>query len=514
MKIAIRADASAVIGTGHMKRCITLGRELEAMGATVIYVTRKIDQASTSVLADEANIGWLPAFADEFLSHQSLVPHVNWSPVSWDEDSSQTVAELTDFNPTWVIVDHYAFDALWHVKVRESLSCKIMVIDDLADRDLVSDLLLDANYASDHELKYRNHLVSSSRTCFGPRFALLDPIYRTSPPYEFHPQVASIGIFMGGADSAGLSERALEICRDSVGFIGKIEVVTTSANPNLTRLAKICGAISNTSLLVDLPNLAEFFSRHDLQIGAGGSASWERCCVGVPSISVVAAPNQLAVTPALEAIGVTIAASVSEDEIVLADKSIARLEHVLIELLSDPSKRLKLGTNAKSLVDGFGARRAAVCLHRGDMHIRPATIDHAEMLFRWRNHPSTRKASLDTAELAYTQHLAWLERSLAAKTDRFLFVAMLGTLAVGSIRFDRISELVFEVSLYLDPDLHGLGLGQEMLIAGETQMLAVQQQPFRIDATVLPENVTSASMFSRCGYTGAPPRYSKNVCAE
>lgn len=502
------------IGTGHMKRCITLGRELEAMGATVIYVTRKIDEASTAVLAEEAHIAWLPASADDFLNHKSLVPHVHWSPVSWDEDSSQTIAELTNFKPTWVIVDHYAFDALWHSKVRKSLGCKIMAIDDLADRDLVPDLLLDANYASDHELKYRNRLPSSSRTCFGPRFALLDPIYRTSPHYEFRRQVESIGIFMGGADTAGLSEKALAICRDKAGFIGQIEVVATSANPNLTRLARICDASSNTSLLVDLPNLAEFFSRHDLQIGAGGSASWERCCVGVPSISVVAAANQLAVTPALDVIGVTMAASMSEDNIILAEKPIARLEQVLLGLLSDPCTRQKLGTKAQSLVDGFGSRRAAVCLYSGDMLIRPATIGDAELLFRWRNHPSTRKASLDTAELAYTNHLAWFERSLEAKKDRFLFVAMLGTLAVGSIRFDRISELVFEVSLYLDPDLHGLGLGKEMLIAGETQMLAVQQQPFRINATVLSENLTSAAMFLRCGYTGAPPRYSKNVCAD
>ena len=502
------------IGTGHMKRCITLGRELEAMGAAVIYVTRKIDEASTAVVGEEANIAWLPGSLDDYISHQNSAPHVNWSPVSWDEDSAQTVDELIDFRPTWVIVDHYAFDALWHDKVRKSLGCKIMVIDDLADRDLMPDLLLDANYASNHKLKYRNHLPSFARTCFGPKFALLDPIYRTCPPYEFRRQVGSIGIFMGGADTAGLSEKALAVCREKAGFIGQIEVVTTSANPNLTRLASICGATSNTSLLVDLPNLAEFFSRHDLQIGAGGSASWERCCVGVPSISVVAATNQLAVTPALDAIGVTMAASMGEDDIIFADMSMARLEHVLLGLLSNPCKRQKLGTNAKALVDGFGSLRAAVCLHCGDMHIRPATIGDAELLFRWRNHPSTRKASLNTGELAYSDHLAWLDQSLEAKTDRFLFVAMLGTLAIGSIRFDRISELVFEVSLYLDPYLHGLGLGQEMLLAGEAQMLAVQQKPFRIDATVLPENVTSASMFLRCGYTGEPPRYSKNVCAE
>ena len=67
---------------------------------------------------------------------------------------------------------------------------------------------------------------------------------------------------------------------------GPIEVVSTSANPHLRGLAAQVRADSLARLSVDLHDLAAFHARHDLQIGASGGATWERCCVGVPSLSM------------------------------------------------------------------------------------------------------------------------------------------------------------------------------------------------------------------------------------
>jgi spore coat polysaccharide biosynthesis predicted glycosyltransferase SpsG len=51
--------------------------------------------------------------------------------------------------------------------------------------------------------------------------------------------------------------------------------------------------------------MAELMIHADLAIGAGGTSTWERCFLGLPSITIVVADNQLAVTAAVAATGAT-----------------------------------------------------------------------------------------------------------------------------------------------------------------------------------------------------------------
>ena len=55
--------------------------------------------------------------------------------------------------------------------------------------------------------------------------------------------------------------------------------------------------------------MAAFFARHDLQVGAGGGATWERCCIGSPMVALVLAANQSMVVSALDCLGALRAAS-------------------------------------------------------------------------------------------------------------------------------------------------------------------------------------------------------------
>ena len=54
-------------------------------------------------------------------------------------------------------------------------------------------------------------------------------------------------------------------------------------------------------------NMAELLSVSDLAIGAAGSSSWERCCLGVPSIIFPVALNQSGIAEQLSRCGAAIA---------------------------------------------------------------------------------------------------------------------------------------------------------------------------------------------------------------
>lgn len=502
-RVAIRVDASAAIGTGHLKRCLSLAQALIEAGADVRFVCRALDAVAATVLGNSGiPTLWLSAPAQAFTPAPDAPPHAAWAGVPQPQDAADTAQTLADWRPDTVVVDHYAFDARWHQAVRNALGCgaqglRVLVIDDTADRALDADALLDHNWAPDHHTKYAGRLQRKPLWLCGPRFALLAGAYRGAARYRFHDAVRSVGIFMGGTDPGGVSARVLAACR-STGFTGPVEVVSTSANPQLTALRDACQRDGNTTLTLDQPDLAAFFTRHDLQIGAGGGATWERCCMGAPTVTLALVANQSAVVPGLAALGAVRAA----DE--------ATLPGVLRELIADPAARQSLAERAAALVDGRGAQRVALALLRDQLQLRPATVDDARLLHGWRNHPAVRAVSATQDPIAFEAHQRWLHAVLM-NPSRWLFVAQVGQLPVGSIRFDRLDNGHLEVSLYTDPDLQGLGLGQRLLAAGEQALRALCSGGFTVQAQVLPGNTASQRLFQTAGYHGGPLQYRKAV---
>ena len=352
---SIRVDASATIGTGHIKRCLALAHALIELGAQVCLVTRALDGVAAQMLRDvPCTVHWLSAPRCDVTTDSASPLHAAWAGVSWTQDAEDTAKALQAERPDWLVVDHYAFDARWHDAMREALGCRLLVIDDTADRPLAPDVLLDHNWALDHRAKYAGRLTREPQWLAGPRYALLSPAYRDAPRFAFQPVVRSIGIFMGGTDPGGVSARVLAACR-AAGFRGVIEVVSTSANPHLPDLREACAADADTTLTLDAPDLAAFFARHDLQVGAGGGAAWERCCIGAPSILVTLAANQVPVLCAIAALGLAIQSGATRNE--LADS--------IRQTVDNPVLRLRMNQSALQLVDGRGAERVVFYLING-----------------------------------------------------------------------------------------------------------------------------------------------------
>lgn len=490
MRVAFRVDASPRMGTGHLHRCLSLAQALRSYGAEVLFVTRDHNIDSPALIDShgfESTI-ILPPPSDE-LTPDPAIPHSPWAGVEQEQDIDETVSALNKFSPDWVVIDSYAFDARWHNAVRDRLECRIAEIDDLADRPIAPDLLIDHNFTKDHGAKYASCLERKTRILGGPRYALLGSAFAEAERYRFNDTVRSIGVFMGGVDAGNHSSSVLDALA-TTGFAGAVEIVTTSANPNLDALRQHVANRPETTLSVNLPDLAEFFARHDIQIGAGGGATWERACIGVPTVLVVVAPNQMSVAPDMSEAGVVA---------LTADSSGQAIAQAVKPLLSDSGYRRALGERARELVDGRGAQRAALAILADTLSLREAHDADMSLLFNWRNHPANRSVSRESSELDLEAHRQWFARALG-DPKRKLFVGMIGERPVGVIRFDFSSGTRAEVSLYLDPDLHGIGLGPHLLLAGEKASGATT-----VDAVVLGDNRPSQTLFERCGYERQSP---------
>jgi RimJ/RimL family protein N-acetyltransferase len=168
-------------------------------------------------------------------------------------------------------------------------------------------------------------------------------------------------------------------------------------------------------------------------------------------------------------------------------------------LLVDEARRGDMAEKARELVDGRGAERVALALLTESLTLREVRAEDSPMLFAWRDHPLTRAVSSNSAPLVREEHESWLDRVLADPARRLLVGEIRGR-PVGVIRFDFDMPDEAEVSLYLDPGLHGCGLGPALLLAGEAAA-----DPALVRATVLEENPASQRLFERCGYSRSGP---------
>lgn len=489
MRIAMRADASATLGLGHVQRCLSLALALRSAGADVVFVSRDLGLDLATRLHGFA-LERLPPDAD-------ADANVNGPTTAWQHDAQQTIAALAPCPPSWIVVDHYALDASWHDAVAAALRVDVAAIDDLADRPLHARLLVDHNLAEpDHRRKYGNHIGSGTRILGGPRHALLAPAYAGAARYLFRTAVRSIGVFMGGADNANASALVLRAVREGAGFGGALEIATTSANPHRDALAQLASRWHDTTLLLDQPDLADFFMRHDLQIGAGGGALWERCCIGAPTLALAVAPNQQHSIPLLGDAGAV--ATLAPGTPLAVDT----VGTAVASLVDDAARRRDLNRRSLALVDGRGAQRVALHLLASQVAVRPARPADRELLLRWRNHLLVRAVSRDPAPIEPAVHAIWLNRVLADPRRR-LWIGHVSGIPVGSVRFDALDGARAEVSIQLDPELLGLGLGASLLAASETQYRSMQPPSTTLYAEVLAGNAASARLFENAGYVPA-----------
>ena len=526
-RVAIRADASGAMGTGHVRRCLALAQALSDMRAAPLFVCRRHDMVSSHVLPQDYPCYWLPGSALKVASppapdalasppaldalDENTSPYVAWGGVSWQQDADETINALKQDPPLWLVVDHYAWDARWHQRVRSALRCKVMVIDDLADRLLDADLVLNQNIHADHQARYEKLLDPKRlkrRFLFGPQFALLSGAYATAPRYVFSQTVRSIGIFMGGTDPDDISSQALKACREVAQFKGQVVLVSSSVSPHHAQRQALAATWPQTHVVADLPDLASFFAEHDLQIGSGGGAAWERCCMGAPTLACTLAANQDAVLPQLAAAG-----ALELVDVLTSDSPSRVLGEKVRSLIFNSARRHQLSLQASRWVDGQGARRVAAAMSlvmHADLRLRRVVSSDEQLLLGWSNDTQTRLSAFSPNIIQPQTHSSWLRLKLSQPEHCvFLIAEAHNGVPVGTIRFDlgsdhfNADENVWCLSYSIDPAFRGLGLGRALVELGGGFMAKVSHAPSVLQALVKVDNYPSAKIFASMCFSKA-----------
>ncbi len=365
MKFVFRADASVQIGTGHVRRCLTLANALKSLGHDCLFVCRDLQGGLSDLLdRDGHKVSVLPAPTEE-CAFDDQPSHAAWAEVGWRRDAAETAAIVKEFAPDWLIVDHYAFDGRWQRQVLEAHRSRLFVIDDLADRPHVADLLLDQNLGRSRA-DYAELLPTGCDLLVGPHYALLRAEFsrlRASALCERRERLAGpvrkIMISMGGVDLIDVTSFVLKGLQvsdlpDDTGLL----IVMGSHAPGLASVRALAAdSRFQCEILIDCKNMAELMSLADLSIGAAGSTSWERCCLGLPGIIIPIADNQLGAAGALERSGAS-----SLFDFTAPDKDPGMFAKQVNALIRSPENLQKMSVAASAEVDGDGVSRVIAAL--------------------------------------------------------------------------------------------------------------------------------------------------------
>ena len=331
----IRADASPEIGTGHVMRCLALAQAWQDAGGSVTFLMAQLTPSIQARVAGE---------------NCKILPHSVMPGSSEDADLTNQCASRIEAE--WLVVDGYAFGVRYQEEILNRKR-KLLYIDDAGKCDrYVADIVLNQNLTASKDIY--PHCWPTTQLLLGPSFCLLRrefAIWR-----EWQREIRATGrkvlVTLGGSTRPEVGVRVMELLgRPNIKGLGAIFVVGGSSTD--IAVLETCAAKFSEKILVrrDVSNMAELMAQVDVAISAAGSTCWELCLLGLPSILLDVADNQVPVAIELERRGCALYAG--DGNRFCPD----HLANLLENLLASRDKRQLMSVRSRQLVDGLGAER-------------------------------------------------------------------------------------------------------------------------------------------------------------
>jgi UDP-2,4-diacetamido-2,4,6-trideoxy-beta-L-altropyranose hydrolase len=506
LKVSIRVDASARIGAGHLMRCLCLAEVLSRQGAEIEFLCGDhSDELATTLIGNKFPLVLLKRPNGHYMAKPDDPACAESLGASWEYDVQIVQSFLT--NTDCLIIDHYGLDYRWHRAMRGHVD-KIVAIDDWADRKHDCDLLLDQTFDRDID-GYQGLVPENAQLLLGSNYALLRPEFLANRAGSLerrmkHKSIQRILVYLGGIQSSN----GIGTILDGLGMVAfedlpEIDIVLNTQSSFIEEIRKRVGELPfEVNIHTHVSDMARFMFQADLAIGAGGSTSWERCCLGLPSLICEVADNQKYVISNLVATGAVI--SLGDIDKLLP----AIVKNAVIPFIGDSSKLQAMVESSSSVCDGLGAPRVAqrVCELVDTTHLpmilRPATIDDALVMFNWQTDVSVRRFARNPTVPVWDEHVAWLSSKLGSSGCIFSIIEdEVGP--AGLVRLDYLNNKnnQYEISIVVAPERQGKGLAKFGLCAIEEWVPGAP-----LVAEVHPDNLPSIRLFEELGYTRTDSR--------
>lgn len=482
MKILFRADSSALIGHGHVMRCLALGDILKKAGHSVSFVTKDHNGSGIQMIesAGFERYSFFPLGSQQ----ESGNEYQEWLKDTEEVDAKEMLKVIDDYYDL-LIVDNYSLSKTSHKIYRKKVS-RILVIDDLDDREFDADYIINTSIG----LKKLSH-NTQTKSFLGANYVALREEFLKLRENSFTltvpNNVKKILVNIGGTDPKGHTFEILN-CLTTKNY-----QVTVVLNPKAKYFLEVKKLSNNNNyhFLEYSSQMAKLYLEHDLIIGAAGTSSYERACLGIPTIMLQTAKNQ--------------AANVAGFKKLDLAYTIQSLESLQISLeaglnfYDQPENYKKHKEKLLKIFSPLGIYKALdLILTDSFFVLKKATSKDLKSVFDWQNYPGARKYSRNPQPPSWEEHSFWFEKSLE-NPHRLMYMLELFDLSLGFVRVDLGEKN--EVSIIISHAFYGCGLGQKAL-----ELLREKYYEIDLHAYIEDENIASKKIFEKCGYK----KYEKN----
>ncbi|HPF47233.1 MAG TPA: UDP-2,4-diacetamido-2,4,6-trideoxy-beta-L-altropyranose hydrolase [Emcibacteraceae bacterium] len=328
-----RCDASPKIGGGHVMRCLSLAGEMRKRG-------------------------WECLFSSTLETTETLPQLVR---DGYEVNPPETIKEADI-----LIIDHYDLEKDYETFSRGQAK-KIMVIDDFPTREHDCDILLDQTYGRSTG-DYKTFVPKECTLLCGADYILLRPQFINLRKKSLENKSAiqkaeKIFVSFGATNPKGITQKVLNALAPFKDWPLSVQVIMGAQAQEKEDVKNLIqelnqNSIHNFQIEIDVEDMASYLAQADLAIGAGGSMSWERACLGVPSLVIQLADNQSDVIGELNNIGaIKLVGTLDTVQEANIDKA--------FESVRDNGKLLReMSATAADIYDGKGVIRVIEALDK------------------------------------------------------------------------------------------------------------------------------------------------------
>jgi UDP-2,4-diacetamido-2,4,6-trideoxy-beta-L-altropyranose hydrolase len=463
MRVFILTEGGFHIGFGHVTRCLAI---YDA------FREKKIDPL-------------LVVNGDETVAHL-INGTIRKMRMNWVYEQKALLDYIR--NADIAVVDSYIADQEFYRKISGTVRMPVY-FDDTMKIDYPRGIVINGNICAE-ELNYPQR--KDITYLLGSQYVPLRKEFWEVPEKKIRRSIKTVMITFGGNDIRNLTPWILKtLNREFPEYIKKVVIGDSIRNK-----ACIEGLIDKKTELVVCPDankMKKVMLESDIAISAGGQTLYELARVGIPTIAIAVADNQILNIRGLRKGGCI------EDGGRWEDKKRSRRLIKGIETLDDRNVRIKSVQSAREFIDGLGARRIVKyslrSYFKNSVILRKAESRDVYDVYELSNEPEARRNSFNQEKIALKNHREWFVHKLKEKDYLFL-IAEVNNDCIGYVRFDVNRNKAF-ISICINKNLRGFGAGETVIQNALEYFKSIKPQVKTVKAYIKEGNIASERLFEK-----------------
>jgi len=262
MKIIIITEGIKNTGFGHITRCLSLYQAFKERGIKPKFIVN----------------------ADNDV--ECLLKQVNYQIFNWLEERNKLFELIKDTDIA--IVDSYLADISVYNTLSELVKLPVY-IDDNKRLDYPKGIVLNGNIHAETLNYPKNERITY---LLGKKYTPLRKEFWEVPEKKIKEKIESIMVTFGGDDAKNMTPKILVLLNDEYPNLIK-NVIIGRAFQNIDEIKKCENKNTNLIYYPDAEKMKEIMSESDIAISTCGQTLNELASVGVPTIGVCIAENQI-----------------------------------------------------------------------------------------------------------------------------------------------------------------------------------------------------------------------------